>query len=107
MGTAVAPGMSRILEVGPGAVSDVELVAAVVSGAGRRGRPEAVAARLLGGGLLRLRRMPACEVLRESRVRPAQAARLLAALELGRRAMAAAEQKRERYLSPDLIAARL
>jgi DNA repair protein RadC len=99
--------MSRILEVGPGAVSDVELVAAVLSGTGRRERPEAVAARLLEGGLLRLRRMPACEVLRESRVRPAQAARLLAALELGRRAMAAVEQKRERFLSPELIAARL
>ena len=99
--------MSRILEVGPGAVSDVELVAAVLSGTGRRERPEAVAARLLEGGLLRLRRMPACEVLRESRVRPAQAARLLAALELGRRTMAAVEQKRERFLSPDLIAARL
>ena len=99
--------MSRILEVGAGAVSDVELVAAVLSGTGRRERPEAVAARLLEGGLLRLRRMPVCEVLHESRVRPAQAARLLAALELGRRAMSAVEQKRERFLSPDLIAARL
>ena len=100
MGAAMAARMSRILEVGPGAVSDVELVAAVLAGTGRRERPEAVAARLLEGGLLRLRRMPACEVLRESRVRPAQAARLVAALELGRRAMAAALRQRERFLSP-------
>jgi DNA repair protein RadC len=107
MTAAEAAGMSRILEVGPGAVSDVELVAAVLAGTGRRERPEAVAARLLEGGLLRLRRMPPCEMLRESRVRAAQAARLIAALELGRRAMAAEHRERERFLSPDLIAARL
>ncbi len=107
MGGAKPPDVSRILEVGPGAVSDVELVAAVLAGTGRRERPEAVAARLLEGGLLRLRRMTPCEVLHEARVRAAQAARLVAALELGRRAMAAEQRERERFLSPDLIAARL
>ena len=107
MGAAVAARMSRILEIGPGAVSDVELVAAVLAGTGRRERPEGVAARLLEGGLVRLRRMPPCEVLREGRIRPAQAARLVAALELGRRAMAAEERRRERFLGPELIAARL
>jgi len=99
--------MSRILEVGPGSVSDVELVAAVLAGTGRREWPEALAARLLEGGLLRLRRMPAFEVLRETRLRAPQAARLVAALELGRRAMAAEQRLRERFLAPDLIAARL
>ena len=99
--------MSRILEVGPGGVSDVELVAAVLGGTGRRERPEAVAARLLDGGLLRLRRMTANDMLREARIRGVQAARLVAALELGRRAMAAEQCQRERFLAPDAIAARL
>jgi DNA repair protein RadC len=104
---AQSPRMSRILELGPGAVSDVELVAALLSGTGRRERPEDVAARLLEGGLLRLRRMPASELLGEERVRAAQAARLLAAVELGRRMMAAEHRERERFLAPDRIAARL
>src|SRR5438309_2234951 len=75
--------MSRILELGPGAVSDVELVAALLAGSGRRQRPEDVAARLLEDGLLPLRRMSACELLGELRMRPVQAARVLAAVELG------------------------
>jgi DNA repair protein RadC len=99
--------VSRILELGPGAVSDVELVAALLAGSGRRERPEAVAARLLEGGLLRLRRTTATELLRESRIRAVQAARVVAALELGRRAMAAEQAQRERFVAPDAIAARL
>ena len=99
--------MSRILEFGPGAVSDVELVAALLAGTGRRERPEGVAARLLEGGLLRLRRMSATEMLAAAGVRSTQAARLLAAVELGRRAMAAEQRERARYLLPDAIAARL
>ena len=99
--------MSRILELGPAAVSDVELVAALLAGSGRRERVEAVAARLLEGGLVRLRRIGAVELLGEVRVRDAQAARLLAAVELGRRMMAAEQRERERFLAPDAIAARL
>jgi len=100
--------MSRILELGPGAVSDVELVAALLAGTGRRERAEAIAARLLEGGVLRLRRMAAAELLGgEARMRNAQAARLLAAVELGRRVMAAEQRERERFLAPDSIAARL
>jgi DNA repair protein RadC len=99
-------GMSRILEVGPGAVSDVELVVALLKGSGRREHLEELAARVLDGGLLRLRRMPPSEVLREG-IRGPQAARLLAGVELGRRAMAAEQRQRERFLAPDLIAARL
>jgi DNA repair protein RadC len=99
--------MSRILELGPGAVSDVELLAALFSGSGRRERVEALAARLLEGGLLRLRRIGAVELLGEARLRDAQAARLLAAVELGRRMMAAEQRERERFLAPDAIAARL
>ena len=99
--------MSRILELGPGAVSDVELVAALLAGSGRRQRPEDIAARLLEDGLLPLRRMSACELLGELRMRPVQAARVLAAVELGRRLMAAAQRERERFLTPDRIAARL
>jgi DNA repair protein RadC len=99
--------MSRILELGPGAVSDVELVAALLAGNGRRQRPEDVAARLLEDGLLPLRRMSACELLGEPRMRPVQAARLLAAVELGRRLMSAEQRERERFLAPDRIAARL
>jgi DNA repair protein RadC len=99
--------MSRILDLGPGAVSDVELVAALLAGTGRRERPEDVAARLLEDGLLRLRRMPVSELLGEAGMRPRQAARLLAAVELGRRMMAAEQRERERFLAPDRIAARL
>ena len=99
--------MSRILELGPGAVSDVELVAALLAGSGRRQRPEDIAARLLEDGLLPLRRMSACELLGELRMRPVQAARVLAAVELGRRLMAAEQRERERFLAPDRIAARL
>jgi len=99
--------MSRILELGPGAVSDVELVAALLAGSGRRQRPEDVAARLLEDGLLPLRRMSACELLGELRMRPVQAARVLAAAELGRRLTAAEQRERERFLTPDRIAARL
>jgi DNA repair protein RadC len=106
-GAALARRVSRILEFGPGAVSDVELVAALLAGTGRRGRPEGVAARLLEGGLLRLRRMSATEMLAAAGVRSTQAARLLAAVELGRRAMAAEQRERARYLLPDAIAARL
>jgi len=51
--------------------------------------------------------MPVCELLGEARVRPVQAARLLAAVELGRRMMAAEQRERERFLAPDRIAARL
>lgn len=99
--------MSRILDLGPGAVSDVELVAALLAGTGRRERPEDVAARLLEDGLLRLRRMPVSELLGEVGIRPRQAARLIAAIELGRRMMAAEQRERERFLAPDRIAARL
>ncbi len=101
------PGMSRILQLGPGAVSDVELVSALLAGSGRRERPEALAARLLEGGLLRLRRMPASEVLHAANLRAPQAARVVAAVELGRRIMAAEHAQRERLLAADLIAARL
>ena len=99
--------MSRILDLGPGAVSDVELVAALLAGTGRRERPEDVAARLLEDGLLRLRRMPVSELLGEVGIRPRQVARLIAAIELGRRMMAAEQRERERFLAPDRIAARL
>jgi DNA repair protein RadC len=40
-------------------------------------------------------------------MRPVQAARVLAAVELGRRLMAAEQRERERFLVPDRIAARL
>ena len=106
MRAALRPGMSRILECGPGAVSDVELLSALLAGTGRRERPEAVAARLLEDGLSGLRRMAPWEILRDTGVRPAQAARLVAALELGRRAAAADLRQRERLLSPDQMAAR-
>jgi DNA repair protein RadC len=99
--------MSRILELGAGAVSDVELLAALLAGSGKRERPEAVAVRLLEGGLPRLRRMPASEILRETGMRKAQACRVAAALELGRRALAARSQQRERLCTPTLLAARL
>lgn len=78
----------RLWGLGPGALTTTELVAILVG----TGSPEhdalAVAAHLLAsaeGSLRRLAGRPPAELLRRGGVGPAKAARLLAALELGRR----------------------
>jgi DNA repair protein RadC len=91
-------GRERILSEGPAALSEGELLATLL-GSGVRGQPaELIAARMLVRGLWDLRRMPAAELLDIPGVGQAQAARVLAALELGRRAACARAPERQRLL---------
>jgi DNA repair protein RadC len=81
----------RLLEAGPQALSDGELLA-VLLGAGSRGQNVAELARsLLGqwGSLAALLGSAPAELARARGLGPARTARLLAALELGRRYLAA------------------
>jgi DNA repair protein RadC len=96
---------SRILDEGPQAASDLELVAALLAGGGRKQDAEVVAARLLETGLSRFRRVTFGELLAFDGLREAQARRLLAALELGRRVAAIGPPRRDRLLQPDHLAA--
>jgi DNA repair protein RadC len=91
-------GRERILSEGPSALSEGELLATLL-GSGVRGQPaELIAARMLVRGITDLRRMPAGELLAIPGVGEAQAARVLAALELGRRAACARGPERPRLL---------
>lgn len=77
----------RLLEFGPGVLSDAELLA-VLMRTGRRGRGAVVEANALlvsAGGLPELARWSAAELLGVSGIGPAKAATLLASLELGHR----------------------
>jgi DNA repair protein RadC len=98
---------SRILDEGPEAASELELVAALLAGAGSRQGADALAARLLEDGLASLRRITPAELLAVEGMREAQARRLLAGVELGRRLLAAGPQRRDRLVQPDHLAARL
>jgi DNA repair protein RadC len=83
----------RILSEGPGALSDAELLR-VVLGAG----DELMAARLLSRGPAGLRRAGAGELLMTPGVTHVHAARILAALEFGRRIAVAPSVERPRLL---------
>jgi DNA repair protein RadC len=88
----------RILSEGPSALGDGELIATLL-GVGGPGRPvELTAARLLAQGIAGLRRAQPAELLEVQGVGEAQAARVLAALELGRRAACARGPGRPRLL---------
>lgn len=81
----------RLLRLGPGALSDAELVA-LVAGVGAQGRYEVVVGQELlveCGGLRGLASAFPEELTRSSGIGPARAARLLAAFELAARATAA------------------
>jgi DNA repair protein RadC len=98
------PGRERILDEGTGGLADLELVSLVIGGA----EADAVAARLLqGGGLAALRRAQPWELFRSRGLRASQAARLLASLELGRRALAARGPERKRLAHPGAVAEQL
>src|SRR3954466_5905410 len=97
----------RILEQGPEALSDIDLLSSILLRSSRRFGPEEIAARVLSMGLAALRRASGGELLSIEGVRERDAARVLAALELGRRVAQAAASRRERLLQPANMAALL
>jgi DNA repair protein RadC len=99
----------RLLRLGASALSDAELLA-IVLGSGVRGRDAlVVAADLLGaaGGAARLSAVPAARLTRSAGVGPRRAARVLAAIELGRRVVAGPRIDRPKLASPSAAAAYL
>ncbi len=105
---ALAPAdrpREKLLRAGATALGDNELVA-VLLGAGLRDRDAlAVAADLLAavGGVSGLGRHAAERLTRAPGVGPTRAARLLAAVELGRRALAGPPRLRPRLASPSAV----
>ena len=92
----------RLLKSGPGALSDGELLA-VLLGTGVRGENAAELARRLlehWGGLAALLGASADELARARGIGPARAARLAAALELGRRYLEAPLDARSTLQAP-------
>ena len=98
-------GRERMLSEGPGFLSEEELVALLL-GSGARPANE-VAARLLRGGLANLRRARYASLTALPGVGSAQACRVLAAMELGRRAGAALPGERRRLWNAGVVARRL
>ena len=94
----------RILEHGPGALSDAELLALLL-GDGPSGRGELLAARLVWGGLTELRRLGPRGPDAGSPLSLRQLARVCAALELGRRVAHAELPQRKRLLRGDALCA--
>ncbi len=91
--------LNRLYQVGTGAVSDAELIAAVVQ------TPDALdlayeLLRLAGGSLSRLPHLTRIQLKQLAGIGDAQAARLQAALELGNRVLSAEAGERERVASP-------
>ena len=95
---------ARNFDEGIAALGEHELLAAVLDG-GRASR--AVADRLLEDGLASLRSLRAEELRREHGLREDRARRLVAALELGRRAVLAEAPERTRLLHPGQLVQRL
>jgi DNA repair protein RadC len=92
----------RLLDAGPQSVSDGELLA-ILLGTGVRGRNAAELARALleqWGGLSALLGSSAAELTRAKGVGPSRAARLVAAVELGRRYLMAPQHPRSAFDAP-------
>ena len=92
----------RLLRLGVSALADAELVALVL-GSGVRGRDAlAVAHELLrvSGGVVGLAGLPLARLTRAAGVGPSRGAGLVAAVELGRRAVAGPRADRPRVASP-------
>ena len=92
----------RILSEGAAGLPDTELLRVVLGG-----RDELLAGRLLSRGLASLRRASAGELLLEAGMNAALAARVIAALELGRRVALAPAADRRRLLRARDVAAAL
>lgn len=93
----------RLIQLGAAHISQAELLA-VLLGTGVRGQPaEALARQLLErhGSLRRLLERPARQLCQETGLGPARAARLVAALELGRRCLAESLVRAEALASPN------
>ncbi|MGE0362140.1 MAG: DNA repair protein RadC [Vicinamibacterales bacterium] len=99
----------RLRRVGASGLGDHELVA-VVLGSGIRGRDSLAVARQLlrdAGGLPGLAAWPPPRLMRAVGIGPGRAARLAAAVELGRRAVAGPRRERPRIASPAAAAEHL
>ena len=97
----------RLVEEGPQALSPVELLTVLVESAARRAHAPEVAARLLVSGLGGLRRARLQTLLATPGLGEAQACRVVAGLELGRRVAHAQPAERKRLLHPGAIGERL
>ncbi len=99
----MCPGLrERLLEVGPGALSDADLLA-VFLGTGTAGRPAVLLAQDLlsaAGGLRALLERDARSFVTLQGVGPARAARLAAALEMGRRYLQQAVARGDALANP-------
>jgi DNA repair protein RadC len=96
----------KLWRVGAGALGDNELVAVVLGHGGRHAHALDLASQTLEalGGVAGLCRGRPAEIARMRGLGPAGAARLLAAIELGRRAIASAWPPRTRLASPREVA---
>lgn len=96
----------RLMRLGPGVLTDREILA-VVLGTGVKGSPvQELAADLLDGGLKALVQQSPAELATHRGLGPAKAAQIAAALELGRR-LQRCEEARPRLRSPQEIYAYL
>jgi DNA repair protein RadC len=92
----------RLGRLGPSALGDAELVALVL-GTGVRGQDALAVARDLlraSGGVAGLAEVPLARLTRAAGVGPSRGASVLAAIELGRRALAGPRTERPRVASP-------
>ena len=96
----------KLARLGAAGLSDHELVAVVLSVGTRRAGALALAAAVLAttGGLRGLARAGPAQLSHVSGLGPARAARLLAALELGRRALLRASDDRPQFAMPADVA---
>ena len=100
-------GRERMLAEGAGGLSEEELIS-VLLGSGTQAHPAGeVAARLMRDGLLSLRRATYASLIELPGVGEAQACRLLAALELGRRTLGLLPEERLRLSNAGAVARRL
>ncbi|MBS2025403.1 MAG: DNA repair protein RadC [Deltaproteobacteria bacterium] len=100
-------GRERMLHEGPSLLSEQDLLALVLgTGTQKEPVPE-LSARLLRGGLHELARAQAADLVDARGIGLAQACRITAAIELGRRALRTPPPKKERLIRAGAIASRL
>jgi DNA repair protein RadC len=99
----------KLARTGPSALGDNELLAIVIGPGTARRDALALAVDVLGGigGLRGLARSGLADLARATTLGPARAARVLAAIELGRRTLLRGREERARFLTPSQIAAHL